>query len=70
VELRLPLPADAFAGEDVTTLLDSVFVVSEAREVLPGLARARALLESQHASLSADPSVVTFTLPASSNPNA
>jgi DNA-binding response OmpR family regulator len=51
VVLRLSVPPEAFAKEDMATLLDAVFVVSEAREVLPGLARARALLEAQTATL-------------------
>ncbi len=54
VVLRVAVPAAAFAGEDVAALLDSVFVVSEAREVLPGLARARALLESQQGALTVE----------------
>ncbi len=66
VVLRIPVPAEAFASEDVAALLDAVFVVSEAREVLPGLARARALLESQGASLAFDPAgafVVSLAAP-------
>jgi len=51
VTLRVPVAPEAFAGEDVSALLDSVFVVSESRDVLPGLARARVLLESQHGTL-------------------
>jgi DNA-binding response OmpR family regulator len=54
VTLRIAVPQEAFSGESVPTLLDSVFVVSESREVLPGLARARALLEGQRVSLTFD----------------
>jgi len=54
VVLRTPVPATAFASEDIAALLDAVFVVSEARDVLPGLARARALLESQGGALAFD----------------
>jgi DNA-binding response OmpR family regulator len=69
VTLRIPVPPEAFAGEDVTALLDSVFVVSEARDVLPGLALARALLESQHATLAftGDAVSVSLTPPAGAN---
>jgi DNA-binding response OmpR family regulator len=52
--LRCAVPAAALEGEDVTALLDSVFVVAPTREVLPGLARARALLEGQQGSLSVE----------------
>jgi DNA-binding response OmpR family regulator len=63
VTLRIPVRPDAFAGEDVAALLDSVFVVSEAREVLPGLARARALLESQQGSLAVTPDALVADVP-------
>lgn len=55
VVLRVAVVPETFAGEDMTALLDSVFVVSESRDVLPGLARARALLESQKATLTYTP---------------
>jgi len=72
VVLRLEVPAGAFEGEDLAALLDSVFVISENREVLPGLARARALLESQKASLSFTPSALVASLapPTAPNPKA
>jgi hypothetical protein len=47
----------------VPTLLDSVFVVSESREVLPGLARARALLEGQRISLRFDGAAFAIDAP-------
>lgn len=64
VTLRIAVPPEAFAGEDVAALLDSVFVVSEARDVLPGLARARALLESQGATLIHERGALVVTLAA------
>jgi DNA-binding response OmpR family regulator len=62
VRLRITLPPNAFAKEDPQALLDAVFVVSEDREVLPGLARAKALLESQGATLSVDAGAVVASL--------
>jgi DNA-binding response OmpR family regulator len=62
VQLRIPVPPEAFAGEDQNALLDAVFVVSEEREVLPGLARAKALLEGQGATLSLDAGGVVASL--------
>lgn len=67
--LRVAVPAAAFAGEDLAALLDAVFVVSESREVLPGLARARALLEGQGASLSVARDLLVVTLAPSVGPN-
>ena len=49
--LRCRAPAAAFEGEEVEALLDSVFVVTPEREIRPGFARTRALLESQGGSL-------------------
>ena len=62
VVLRVPVPAEPFAAEDVTALLDAVFVVSEARDVLPGLARARALFESQNATLAVERTPLAFVV--------
>ncbi|HEX5137561.1 MAG TPA: hypothetical protein VFY93_11345 [Planctomycetota bacterium] len=69
VTLRIGVPPEAFAGEDVTALLDSVFVVSESRDVLPGLARARALLESQGATLTRERGALVATLAAPTVPS-
>jgi len=69
VTLRIAVPPEAFAGEDVAALLDSVFVVSEARDVLPGLARARALLESQGATLTHERGALVATLTAPAVPS-
>jgi DNA-binding NarL/FixJ family response regulator len=55
IALRCPVPAAAFAGEEPEALLDAVFVVTPAREVRPGLARARVLLERQQGSLALEP---------------
>jgi DNA-binding response OmpR family regulator len=70
--LRILVPAGAFEGEDTAALLDSVFLVSETRDVLPGLARARSLLESQDATLTIDRGsfVVSLAPPGSRNPKA
>jgi len=60
--LRCRAPAAAFAEEDPKALLDAVFVVTPEREVRPGFARARALLESQQGTLAVavDDDRITF----------
>lgn len=67
--LRIAVPEGAFEGEDKTALLDSVFVVSPEREILPGLARARALLEGQGATLTFVDGDLVATLAPSARPN-
>jgi DNA-binding response OmpR family regulator len=54
VALRLPVARDAFADEETGTLLDAVFVVRPDRQVFPGLARARLMLERQDGSLAVE----------------
>lgn len=54
VALRLPVARDAFADEDTGALPDAVFVVRPDRQVYPGLARARLMLERQGGSLAVE----------------
>ena len=51
VALRVAVPRDAFADENVAELLDDLFVVLPGREVFAGFARVRLLLERQGGSL-------------------
>ena len=57
VALSLPAPPDAEA------LLDAVFVVDPARDVVPGLARARQLLAAQGGSLALEQGRLVARLP-------
>jgi CheY-like chemotaxis protein len=49
--LRVALPASQLAGEEPERLADLIFVVGPERDILPGLALARTLLERQAGSL-------------------
>ncbi|MHC4930612.1 MAG: response regulator [Planctomycetota bacterium] len=49
--VRVALPASRLAGEEPERLPDLIFVVGPERDILPGLALARALLERQGGSL-------------------
>lgn len=55
VAVRLATPAAPFAETGASALLDAVFTVEPQRDVLPGLARARALLENMGGSLNVQP---------------
>jgi DNA-binding response OmpR family regulator len=54
VALRLPVAREAFADEDTGALPDAVFVVRPDRQVHPGLARVRLMLERQGGSLAVE----------------
>lgn len=62
VALRLPVARDAFTDEETATLLDAVFVVRPDRQVHPGLARVRLMLERQGGSLAVEQKGTELTL--------
>jgi len=62
VALRLPVARDAFTDEEIATLLDAVFVVRPDRQVHPGLARVRLMLERQGGSLAVEQKGTELTL--------